>query len=58
MTMPVSGARGLIGSALVTGLLTEGRRVVRLVRHDSGDGHDFSHPDFGHALAAVLGDGR
>ena len=36
MKIAVSGASGLIGSALVPGLATAGHEVLRLVRHDAG----------------------
>ncbi len=43
LTVAVSGASGLIGSALAAVLTTGGHRVVRLVRRAGDDGPDTAH---------------
>src|SRR5688572_12580016 len=54
MNVLVSGATGLVGSALVSSLRARGHTVRRLVR-DGGDEHDVSwHPDRGEIDAGRL----
>lgn len=54
MTVAITGASGLIGTELAAFLSTGGHRVVRLVRHEPGEGERRWDPD---APAADLLDG-
>lgn len=45
MTVAITGASGLIGTALAAFLSTGGHRVVRLVRHEPGEGERRWDPD-------------
>ena len=55
MTIVVTGASGLLGSALVTALRQRGETVVRLVRRaPRSDDESFWNPEAGHVDRDVL----
>jgi len=54
-TILISGASGLIGSALVTHLRRGGERVVALVRREAGGEDEVRwDPEVGHLPAGVM----
>jgi uncharacterized protein (TIGR01777 family) len=54
MKILIAGASGMIGSAVVPYLASQGHEIIRLVRHEAGAGEVFWDPDAGKIDSAGL----